>query len=162
MHSRGCVGKFKQKEKINKCTLFTRMASIILIFFEKSSSYRNSHQIYVGREHKKNFGKLRRKGRESVMGAAAWLRQSAAGGAAAAAAAAISISPSPAKKAESDFWRFSAPENQKIREKNPLTNTSNNKLGHGYLYFKPCSAKQRDEMTSCGSIATIELVLVPT
>ena len=69
---------------------------------------------------------------------------------------------SPAKKAESDFWRFSAQENQKIREKNPLTNTSNKKLGHGYLYFKPCSAKQEDEMTSCGSIAVVELVLVPT
>ena len=83
---------------------------------------------------------------------------------AAARARGVPVPYSPAKKAESDFWRFSAQENQKIREKNPLTNTtgSNKKLGHGYLYFKPCSAKQEDEMTSCGSIAAVELVLVPT
>ena len=36
-------------------------------------------------------------------------------------------------------------------EKNPLTNTSNNKLGHWYLYFNPCSVKLGEGLTSFGT-----------
>ena len=49
------------------------------------------------------------------------------------------------------FWPGKSGKAEKKIRKNPLTNTSNNKLGHWYLYFNPCSVKLGEGLTSFGT-----------